>query len=295
MVCSICGVHSKSIAVHINKIHKLTANEYIKKYNSKILCEDTEKKHNFANKENSKLAKQALKALTNIEFLKRNKKISQSVSKSILNDKNEIKRRSKLMKLINDKMLANPEYRTVLSERAKITSAKPEVIKNRSAKLKKWRELNPEDFYNKCTKKMINCFQSKPEKKLFEFMVLLDGYSFKRNQFIYSETISNKSHKKQMDIADKNKRIYIEYDGVLHFKPKFGQEVLEKIKKRDQEAEDHILKHNWVLIRVSCDQYIDRNKIEKSYFKNDCLEKIKEILKNNKPGVYKIGNEYEQY
>jgi hypothetical protein len=75
----------------------LTPEEYKKKYNSKIICENTEKKHKFANKENSELAKQALKTLSNIELLIRNKKISQSVSKSILSDENEIKRRSELM------------------------------------------------------------------------------------------------------------------------------------------------------------------------------------------------------
>ena len=36
----------------------------------------------------------------------------------------------------------------------------------------------------------------------------------------------------------------------------------------------------------------DHRDIDKSYFKPECLEKIKQILSDPKPGVYKIGEAY---
>lgn len=219
------------------------------------------------------------------------------MSKSILDNPEEIVRRSELMSKINQ----SDVMRQKASETAKITSARPEIQEARSKQLKDWREKNPEVFYNKCIKKMITSWQSKPEKKLLLFLLSISGFNFKKNQFINSLLISNKSHNKQVDIGDKEKRIYIEFDGVIHFEPKYGEEKLISIQQRDQELDQHISNHNWTLIRISYDQFVYKtkqiNKIkqDESYFKQECLDKITEILNSKNPGIYKIGEAYGKH
>ena len=56
-----------------------------------------------------------------------------------------------------------------------------------------------------------------------------------------------------------------------------------------------IIENGYVLIRISQDQYIDRNKIEKSFFKPECLDRLCEILDKGEPGVHKIGKLYDQH
>lgn len=200
---------------------------------------------------------------------------------------------------LNNKQQFDPEFQKIVSETAKKTSARPEIQAQRAEKLKNWRDNNPEDFFNKCIKKMIGSFQSKPEKKLFEFVSILNGFNFKKNQFINSSFISNKSHNKQMDMGDKIKRIYIEFDGILHFESRRGIELLKMTQQKDMEIECHITNHNWTLIRISYDQFkystkmINKIKQDSSYFRQECLDKLVEILNDEKPGIYKIGKAYE--
>lgn len=175
------------------------------------------------------------------------------------------------------------------SETAIKTSARKDIQEKRSAQLKKWRDENPDDFYNKCIKKMIETYNSKPEALLFKIVSEIDGYSFKRSQFMKSNTFISKTKRKQVDIADKSKRVYVEFDGKLHFKnTKFDQLEINKLK--DKLLDEHIIKHRWILIRVSYDQFSYR---KSDYgFKKDCLDKVFEILNNPTPGVYKIGESY---
>jgi very-short-patch-repair endonuclease len=184
------------------------------------------------------------------------------------------------------------------SKSAKITSAKPEILEKRTKQLQKWREENPELFYNQCTAPMIKSFQSKPERILFNYFSQLKPFNFKRNQFIKSKYFTNFSKKKQVDIIDLDNRIYIEFDGKVHFKPIFGDSVLLKTKLRDQELEKVITSNNWILIRISYDQFvyttknINKIKHDASYFKPESLQQIEAILKSKQPGVYKIGEAY---
>jgi hypothetical protein len=206
----------------------------------------------------------------------------------------ERQRRSNLIKEIVEENLKDPNYLIFLSENAKKTSSRPEILEQRSVQLKNWRDNNPGEFYEKCTKKLIKSFNSKPERKLFEFLKSIDDFSFTRNHFIEIQNIENISHKKQIDIGDKYKNIFIEFDGVYHFEPIFGEEKLQKTQTLDKSLEDHILKQNWILIRVADDQYIDKNKYEKSSFKKECLDKIKELLNVHNSGIYKIGERYAE-
>ena len=136
---------------------------------------------------------------------------------------------------------------------------------------------------------MISSWQSRPEKLLFEIVSNVSGYCFKRNQTVKSNNFANKSKRKQIDIADKQRRVYIEYDGQLHFKQtKFNQ--LDSVKLKDKLLDEHITQHNWTLIRVSCDQFSYR---KSDYgFKRGCLDRIFQILDNPTPGVHYIGKAY---
>lgn len=300
VVCNICGFHCKSLGIHITKKHDISYQEYKKRYNfEKLTCEKTSEKYkNLPQTQFTWIekAKQNGEDLTEYR-----KKISEGVKEAINNNPEELKRRSELMSKINEKLQNNEEYKKALSERAKITSARQDIQVKRSAQLKNWRDNNIEIFHNKCVKKMLKAFQSKPEIALYKFLCTKDNFSFKRNQFIHSNLLTNKSSKKQIDIGDKNKRIYIEFDGILHFEPKFGEDNLERIKQKDREIEQHISKHNWTLIRVSYDQFkystktINKIKEDASYFKPECLEQIQQILNDNKPGIYKIGEAYKNF
>ena len=288
VICKICNFHSQNLGIHLKKIHNLSSKEYIKNYDGHILSINSNEKYKL--NDNSKV-------LAN--YIENNKKeFSLKVSEGILNSTESRKKHSDMMIELNNKQQSDPDFKKIVSETAKKTSVRPEIQEQRSVNLKKWRDENPEDFHNKCIKKMIGSFQSKPEKKLFEFVSILDGFSFKKNQFINSLLISNKSHNKQIDMGDKEKRIYIEFDGILHFEPRRGIDVLENIQQKDSEIDQHMINHNWTLIRISYDQFkystkmINKIKQDNSYFKQECLDKLVEILNNNKPGIYKIGNKY---
>src|SRR5690606_20703035 len=61
VVCKICNQHSNKIGGHIKKYHKLSKKEYIKKYNSPIICEDSVKKYSEASIRNGSWIKKAQK------------------------------------------------------------------------------------------------------------------------------------------------------------------------------------------------------------------------------------------
>ena len=110
---------------------------------------------------------------------------------------------------------------------------------------------------------------------------------FKKN-----EALETKTNRKQIDICDKTKSFYIEFDGPTHFKPIYGIETFENTKKRDLLTEDFILKNNKTLIRISFDQFKDQRK-NGGFFKEDCLKKLYYILDSKLKGIYKIGDKYE--
>jgi len=291
--CELCNYHGKSLKTHLTKVHKSVESlEYEKQY-GKLICEVSSRA--YADGVRSHESWVAVARREGKDLSEYWNDISRGVINAIRNNPEEIQRRSKHMTELNDKQQSDPKFQKIVSDTARKTSVRPEILEARSKKLAQWRKDNPDDFYEKCIKKMIATFQSKPEKKLFEFVNSIDGFSFKRNQFIHSEIISTKSKKKQIDMGDKKNRFYIEFDGILHFEPKRGYDLLKIIQKKDGEIEQHISNHNWTLIRVSYDQYIDKNKIEKSYFKQECLDRIIEILNNKTPGIYKIGEAYGKH
>lgn len=289
--CKICNESFKHLTNHLKRKHSLSTEEYLEKYpNSKLASESFYRMALERGRKNGdwiNRAKENGKDLT--EYYK---KVGESVSESILSNPKERLRRSNLMK----DMWENPDKAKIFKENqsktAKITSARPEIQKVRAERLKRWRDKNPEEFYEKCTRAMHNTWSSKPEKKLRAFAQSLNP-NFKGNQQIKSVNhfFVNKTNSRQVDILDKDKKIILELDGPHHFKPIFGEEVLKRNQEKDLELDKYCLDKGFILIRISHTEYIYKPSIDN--FKQSTLSKIQEILENNKPGIYKIGKEYE--
>lgn len=291
--CKICNFHGKSLKKHITDLHKYIDVKLYEKENGKLICSKSSERYVDGVKSHDswiKVARDNGKDLT--EYWS---KVSNGVKNAIISDDNERKRRSNQMKLLNDKQQSDSEFKKIVSETAKKTSSRKDILEKRSEQLKKWRDENPEEFFQKCIRKMLTTFHTKPEKKLYEFLTSLNDFNFKYNQFVFSNEFFSKLKRKQIDLCDHNLNIYIEFDGILHFQPKRGQLFFENVKLRDDQLDSYIIKNNYILIRVSYDQFISKQHLSKCYFKQECLDNIIKVLNNKIPGIYRIGEAYGKY
>lgn len=222
------------------------------------------------------------------------------MSKSLMNNPEERKRRSDLMKGLQDSgAMTTPEIRKILSESAKKTSARPEIQQQRAAQLQRWRDGYPEDFKTKCIDKMLAArptepsWFSKPETMLYEMLLQCPDFNFRFNQVVKSDKFDWTSKRKQVDMADKQKGVYVEYDGPYHFKlfNESGREKLAETRRRDQLLNEYVIENGLLLIRISYDQYLCRH--ERSRFIPECITEILDILYSDKLGVFRIGKHYE--
>jgi hypothetical protein len=128
-----------------------------------------------------------------------------------------------------------------------------------------------------------------PEKSLQEILKKYNDYNFKWSQIIISETfIPNKTLRKQIDFGDHNKKIYIEFDGIRHFKCVQSKDEFERTQKMDLLLNEYIVLNNFTLIRISYDQY------KNFKFNLACLIRLNEILSNPASGVHYIGDAYNK-
>ena len=294
IICKLCNFHGKSLGAHVRRIHNISPKEYKAKYGD-IICSNSS---NIYVKSNSVSGDWINRAKQNGEDLTEYKlKMGSAVRNSILSNDNDRERRAEVMAKVNQTEFMKRKA----SDTAKKTSARKDIQKKRSLQLKKWRDENPEEFYDKCISKMVGYFHSKPELKLFHFMKSFENFNFKLNRFIKSDTFTTITKKRQIDIGDDDNGIFVEFDGIFHFLPKFGEEVLKQKQKKDQEIDEYIQNQKMILIRVSYDQYqtkihqMDKIKFDASCFRQECLDEIINILNYKKPGVYRIGNKYDKY
>lgn len=283
VVCVVCGFHAKSLGAHVSKVHNILADEY--KKNHQIICTNSKEIYSTQNKENSnwiERAKERGEDLT--EYFE---KMGAAVKASILANPEDRKRRAKVMSDVNKSDI----MRKKSSETAIKTSARKDIQEARAEKLKKWRNENPDEFYDKCVSKMIGTWNSKPEAVLYQEMIKRTKFNFKRHQKLRSEKFLCFYKQKDIDIGDTDRRVYIEYDGPLHFKQTTLNQ-LDNVQEKDRLLDEHIIQHGWVLIRVGYDQFSYR---KSDYgFKSECLAKIDGLLNNLVPGVHRIGDVYEQ-
>lgn len=253
-------------------------------YSGQILCEKSKQKYEAVASENGNWIERAKSNGYDLSgYLD---KMGSAVRESILSNPEDRKRRADVMGAVNRSDI----MRQKSSETAKKTSARPEILEQRSANLKKWRDENPDEFYDKCISKMLNVWHSKPECLLLDIVREYSDYTFKSNQFVKSDEFTSKSKRKQVDMCDKSKRTYIEFDGKLHFINPWKDRRMFDVIASDAALDRHIIKHNWVLIRVGYDQFSYR---KSDYgFKKECLERVFGILDNPTPGVHYIGDVY---
>lgn len=281
--CSICGFRAKVITAHVKAHIKI---ETYKKDFGNVICQSSSSLYRASVSGRESYVAQSRRL--GLDLTNYWRKVSEGVSKSIIAKPIERERRSKMMFRLNECQNKNPEFIKKISDTAKKTSARPDIIAKRSAQLKKWRDENPEDFYNKCTKKMHNCWQSKPEKILFNVLLGQVGFCFKHGQCVKSDFFDWKSKRKNVDIVDKSARIYIEFDGIYHFEPIRGGDVLKNVQHRDKMLDKHIERHVWTLIRVSDDQFCYKSE----RFSDECIKALLDIVNQKQRGVFKIGKRY---
>lgn len=209
--------------------------------------------------------------------------MSVSVKESLRDNEKEKRRRSELMANLNKR----EDFRERSSITAKKTSSRPEILKARTDQLAKWRNENPEAFREKCTDKMLNSWQSIPEKKLFNIVEeRFEG--FKRNQRVYDSRFETKSKKRQIDIFCKDRKIIIEFDGPLHFNDYFGKDNLATTQRKDKRLNQIMVDKGYCVIRVSHDTYYPKEEFDQSIINN-----LFQIISEAKNELYLLGNSYE--
>jgi hypothetical protein len=287
--CKICGFAASTLSKHLSSIHDMSKEEYVQQFpGALITCEKSAAKFK-ARGGNGDWIRRANERGDDLTAYK--KKMGEAVRKSIMSNPKERARRSELAKMTINAWATSDEGRRIASETAKKTSARPEILEQRTKNLANWRFEHHDEFYEKCVKAMQDVKHSKPEMLLFEFLKNVEGYNFKLSQIVKSDSFTSKSKRKQIDIADKEARVYVEFDGPCHFQSLHGDEKLCEIRKRDVELDEHIKKHDWVLIRVSHDQFSYKSN---GGFSESCVKQLREILSNPTPGVHFIGDAYVQ-
>ncbi len=257
----------------------MTTSVYKEKFGN-IKCESTYLAYSKQNKKNGDWISRANQDGKDLSEYRA--KMGKAVSDSIMSNPEERQRRANLLGSLNKRA----DFKRKSSETAKITSARADIQANRTRNLKKWREEDWLRFQETCTDKMLAVRISKPEKNLYELVKDYEGYEFKLSQTVKSETFPTKSKRRKVDMGDKKLRVYIEFDGPLHFEKKFEEQDLENIQLKDRLLDEHMERHGWTLIRISQDQWDGKR------FKGECLNELFKCLDNPSPGVTKIGKSY---
>lgn len=280
VVCKLCNFHCKSLGKHVSNAHGITSQEYQKLY-GQVKCSNTREKYSNQNKKNGDWITRANESGKDLTEYKQ--KMGAIVSESIMSNPEERQRRSELLGKLNK----TDEFRKKSSDTAKITSARPEIQKQRAEQLKKWREENPKDFFEKCVRKFSCSFQSIPESLLRALLIeTFPDYEFSTGLLESKEFFKiTKDNKRQIDILSEKMKIAIEYDGRYHFND--SESKLTNTKLKDIELNEALPKMNYLLIRISYDQY------KYDEFKEECLKQLFDTLINPKPGLVKIGSLYE--
>ena len=282
---------AKSLGKHLSSKHNLDNKEYEKKYpGAPVKATATKERYSTQNKYNGNWIERAKADGDDLSEYK--EKMGKAVSAAIMSNPEERLRRARQMATNNQ----TPAARQCSRETAIKTSARLEIQKARAKRLAKWRDENFEEFYEKCLKAAHSVWHSKPELVLFQLLSNIDGdYCFQHNQVIKSNEFPNRSKRKQVDVADKSLRVYVEFDGIIHFEDRIkGEKTFVKIQQMDRLLDDHINKHGWTLIRISYDQFIYEKQTDGSpgRFKDECIKRLLGCLRDPRPGVHRIGDAF---
>lgn len=110
-----------------------------------------------------------------------------------------------------------------------------------------------------------NCNQSKGEKKVEDF--LIENKIYFEQQFTFDDLIGGNNQGLRFDfyIKTDKEEFLVEYDGIQHYEPKFGEEEFIRTKKNDKRKNDYCSKNNIKLLRIP---YTEFDNIEKILLKN---------------------------
>lgn len=274
--CALCKFAGCKITQHVESQHGLSKVKYVELYGMTISRVSSEK---YGSTDNCNWIQR--KKDEGHDLAEYRQKMSTSVSKAILSSPEERQRRSVMLGSLNKRQ----DFRDRSSAAAKITSSRPEIISKRTENLRNWRLENPEKF-QEILSKFVNCSSSRPEKILLNICKEILGEDTEGQFQIKHPSIPNKSHRAKVDIANKPKRILVEFDGPFHFIPLRGDEVLKQSIERDLAVEKYALKHGYSLIRISHDMFdgkmFDNTVID---FLKDCVSKI---------GIFRLGQAYSE-
>ena len=101
-------------------------------------------------------------------------------------------------------------------------------------------------------KKSCGCIKSFGEQKIQQLLEKNQIKFIKEKSF--EQCVSNKGVKLRFDFYI-NQNYLIEYDGIQHFEPSFGQKSYEVTQKHDQIKNEYCLSHNIPLIRIPYTHY----------------------------------------
>jgi len=264
------------------KAHGISKTEYEQNYGP-VVCSASKQKYKSSN--NYDWINRAKIAGDDLSEWKG--KLSSGISKGIMNSATARNaRRDNLTKLNK-----TDNFRKRSSDTAKKTSARRDIQERRAATLKKWREENPDVFYQSCVTKMITAYQSVPEKNLFELVDKLYPNRFKRGQQIrrIGKFTSVKSGTRQIDILDAVSKIVIEFDGPRHFVNLTKDDRLSNTRNKDQELNRVLVDEGYVVIRVSFDMFTYKNG---GKFDDACVKLICEAIEKKEPKLVLIGEMY---
>lgn len=275
--CFLCKFAGSKITQHVQSAHGLSKEEYIEKYGP-VICSASSKRYGSTDNCNwITRKKNDGEDLTTYKA-----KMGLAVSNAIMSNTNERNRRSNLLGSLNKRQ----DFRDRSSKAAKITSSRPEILEKRSARLKRWREENPEEFQKIITKSLQKS-SSRPEKLLFEICKEIFGESTVSQFQVQHILIPNKTKRARIDIANKDNKILVEFDGPFHFKPILGMDNLALRIARDEAVEKYAIENDYVLIRISYDCF------DGKHFNENVLNTLKEcIAKRFNSCVIRIGNCY---
>lgn len=262
----------------MSSAHALSSSEY-QKLGHIVKCTASTKRYSEQNQKNCDWITRA--KMKGDDLTEYRAKMGKAVSEAILSDPQERARRAAQMSANNK----THEARLKSKNTAKVTSARPEILAQRTANLARWRETHFDEFYEKCLLAMHNSWVSKPELALLEVVKNHPDYNFTRNQCVKSKNFTAISKRKQVDIGDSDRRVYLEFDGILHFYSVRGDDIYISTQRKDRELDEHILLHQWTLIRVSYDLW-------KNEFSNECLKKLFQLLDDPQSGVFCLGAKY---
>lgn len=276
MECALCKFSGSNITRHVKISHGLTKEEYCERYGP-TLAPASKKKYSASMKIRECWITKKKEAGEDLSSYR--EKMSRSVSRAIMSNDKERERRARLLGELNKRQ----DFRDRSSKAAKVTSSREDILAARTAQLARWRENNPEKFQETITKRLEKK-TSKPERLLYELCKNTLGSSTTKQLQIQHPEIPTKTKRARVDIAHREKKILVEFDGPFHFKPIAGQEHLEHRRMRDLAVEKYAVERGYLLIRVSYDTYI------KGQFTDEAKRAIIEALQSDtRSAVVRIG------